>query len=184
MRRTFIPPSFDFDREIEKKKIEIARRKEEKLTILLREMRELEEKERIRIQRREQKEREKFEQEMKEEERKMERLREKEEQLRKEKEENERKEFEEKERVRQEKKFKRKEEIERKELMLREVEIQHFIPRIDFKGVIPSFNSSLFVINAFVLTLPKIAFPPSPIISYSLVDFSKQTFDLELTFWT
>ena len=45
MRRTFIPPSFDFDREIEKKKIEIARRKEEKLTILLREMRELEEKE-------------------------------------------------------------------------------------------------------------------------------------------
>jgi len=29
MRRTFIPPSFDFDREIEKKKIEIARRKEE-----------------------------------------------------------------------------------------------------------------------------------------------------------
>ena len=45
MRRTFIPPSFDLDREIEKKKIEIARRKEEKLTILLREMMKLEEKE-------------------------------------------------------------------------------------------------------------------------------------------
>jgi len=81
MRRTFIPPSFDFDCEIEKKKIEIARRKEEKLTILLREMGELEEKERIRIQKREQKERDKFEQE----------LREEEEQLRKEKEEKERK---------------------------------------------------------------------------------------------
>ena len=62
MRRTFIPPSFNFDHEIEKKKIEIARRKEEKLTKLLREIRELEEKERLRIQRREQKEREKFEQ--------------------------------------------------------------------------------------------------------------------------
>jgi len=61
MRRTLIPPSFDLDCEIEKKKIEIVRRKEEKLTILLREMKELEEKERIRIQRREQKEREKFE---------------------------------------------------------------------------------------------------------------------------
>ena len=35
MRRTSIPPFFDFHREIEKKKIEIARRKEEKLTILL-----------------------------------------------------------------------------------------------------------------------------------------------------
>ena len=58
MRRTFIPPSFELDHEIEKKKIEIARRKEEKLTILLRKMRELEEKERIRIQKREQKERE------------------------------------------------------------------------------------------------------------------------------
>jgi len=67
MRRTFILPSFDFDREIEKKKIEIARRKKEKLIILLREMKELEEKERIRIQRREQKEREKFEQELREE---------------------------------------------------------------------------------------------------------------------
>jgi len=84
MRKTFIPPSFDLDHEIEKKKIEIARRKEEKLTILLREIRELEEKESIRIQRREQKEREKFKQELiEEEERKMERLREKEEQLRK-----------------------------------------------------------------------------------------------------
>jgi len=67
MRRTFIPPSFELDHEIEKKKIEIARRKEEKLTILLRKMRELEEKERIRIQKREQKERENFEKEMKEE---------------------------------------------------------------------------------------------------------------------
>ena len=44
MRKTFIPPSFDLDREIEKKKIEIARRKEEKLTILLREMKEEKEK--------------------------------------------------------------------------------------------------------------------------------------------
>jgi len=68
MRRTFIPPSFDFDHEIEKTKIEITRRKEEKLTILLREMRELEEKERIKILKREQKEREKFEQELREEE--------------------------------------------------------------------------------------------------------------------
>ena len=49
MERTFIPPTFDYDREIKKKKIEIARRKEEKLTILRREMRELEEKERLRI---------------------------------------------------------------------------------------------------------------------------------------
>ena len=118
MRRTIIPPSFDLDLEIEKKKIEIARRKEEKLTILLREMKELEEKERLRIQRREQKEREKFEQELSEEE----------EQLRKEEEEKKREEFEEKERVRQEKEFKTKEEEierkERKEIMLREVEIQ------------------------------------------------------------
>jgi len=91
MRRTFIPPSFDFDHEIEKKKIEIVKRKEEKLTILLREMRELEENERIRIQRREEKEREKLEKEMKEEERKMERMREEEEKLRKEKEEREKK---------------------------------------------------------------------------------------------
>jgi len=68
--------------------------------------------------------------------------------------------------------------------MRKEVEIQHSIPRIDFKGVTLFFNSSLFVINAFVLTLPKIAYPPSPIISYSLEDFSKQTFHLELTFWT
>ena len=67
MRRTFIPPSFDLDHDIEKKKIEIARRKEEKLATLLREMRELEEKERLRIQRREQKEREKFKQELREE---------------------------------------------------------------------------------------------------------------------
>ena len=48
--------------------MEIAKRKEEKLTILLREIRELEEKERIRIQISEQKEREKFEQELGEEE--------------------------------------------------------------------------------------------------------------------
>jgi len=71
MRRTFVPPSFDFDREIEKKKIEIPRRKEEKLTIFLRDTRELEEKERLRIQRRKQKEREKFEQELREEEEKL-----------------------------------------------------------------------------------------------------------------
>jgi len=163
MRRTFKPPSFDFDREIEKKKIEIARRKEEKLTILLREKRELEEKERIRIQRREQKEREKFEQE----------LREEEEQLRKEKEEKERKEF--GKRVRQEKKFKRKEkEIERKEIMLREVEIQHPTTScIDLKGVIPSFNSSLFVVNNFVLVLPKIVFPPSSFILNTSKEFPK-----------
>jgi len=45
MGRIFIPPTFDYDREIKKKKIEIARRKEEKL----RELRELEEKERLRI---------------------------------------------------------------------------------------------------------------------------------------
>jgi len=139
MRRTFIPPSFDFDREIEKKKIEIARRKEGKLTILLREMRELEEKEKIRIQKREQKEREKFEQE----------LREEEEKLRKQKEGEKRIEYEEEKGVRQEAEFERKEEdIERKEIMLREVEIQHpTAPCIDFKGVIPSFNSSLLVIN-------------------------------------
>jgi len=68
MRRTFISPSFDFYREIEKKKMEIAKRKEEKLKILLREIRELEEKERIRIKISEQKEREKFEQELGEEE--------------------------------------------------------------------------------------------------------------------
>jgi len=94
MRRTFIPPSFDFDREIKKKKIEIARRKEEKLTKLLREMMELEEKERIRIQRRKQKEKVKFEQELREEEK-----------LRKEKEEEKRIEYEEKNRVRQEVEF-------------------------------------------------------------------------------
>ena len=77
MRKIFIPPSFDFYREIEKKKIEIARRKEEKLTILVREIRELEEKERLRIQTREQKERENFEKEMREEREKDQRDREK-----------------------------------------------------------------------------------------------------------
>jgi len=99
---------------------------------------------------------------------------------RKQKENNEKK-----KRVRPDVEFKRKEEIERKErkeIMLSEVEIQHFIPCIDFKGVIPSFNSSLFVINAFVLTLPKISFPPSLIISYSLKELQKSTFDLELPF--
>jgi len=138
-------------------------------------MRELEEKERIRIQRREQKEREKFEQE----------LREEEEQLRKEKEEKERKEFEAKERVRQEKEFKtKKEEIEkkeRKEIMLREVEIQHLtISCIDFKGVTPSFNSSLFVIQAFALVLPNTAFPLSTNIPYSSKDLQKSTFNLDI----
>jgi len=173
MRRTFIPPSFNFDHEIEKKKIEIARRKEEKLTKLLREIRELEEKERLRIQRREQKEREKFEQE----------LREEEEQQRKEKEEKERREFEEKERVRQEKEFKRKEEeIERKEVMLREVKIQHPTVSCINKGVIQFLNSPSFVINSFVLVLPKIFFPPLPIIPYSSKDLKKLTFDLELPF--
>ena len=177
MRRTFIPPSFDLDREIEKKKMEIARRKEEKLTILVREMRELEEKERLRIQRKEQKEREKFEQE----------LREEEEQLRKEKEEIERKEFEEKERVRQEKEFKRKEKDierkERKEIMLKEVEIQHHTTTcIDFKGLIPSFNSSLVVINAFVLVLPKNVFPPLSFILNTSKEFPKIMFDFELPF--
>ena len=63
--------------------------------------------------------------------------------------------------------------------MLREVEIQHpTTPCIDFKGVISSFNSSLFVINVF----PKIAFPPSPIISYSSKELQKSIFDLELPF--
>jgi len=67
--------------------------------------------------------------------------------------------------------------------MLREVEIQHPITSgIDLKGVIPSFNSSLFVVNAFVLVLPKICFPPSPIISYSSKELQKLTFDLELPF--
>ena len=174
MRRTFIPPSFDFDREIEKKKIEIARRNEEKLKIFLREMSELEEKERLRIQRREEKEREKFEQ----------KLREEEEQQRKEKEEKERIEFEEKERVRQEKEFKRKEEeIEKKEVMLREAEIHHPItPCIDLKGVIPSFNSSLFVVNAFVLVLPKIVFPLLSFILNTSNEFPKIIFDLDLPF--
>jgi len=140
-------------------------------------MRELEEKERIRIQKREQKEREKLEQE----------LREEEEQLRKGKEEKERKEFEEKERVRQETKLKTKEEEierkERKEIMLREVEIQHpTILCIDFKGVIPSINSSLFVINTFVLVLPKIVFPPSSFILNPSTEFPKIFFELELPF--
>ena len=139
-------------------------------------MRELEEKERIRIQRREQKEREKFEQE----------LREEEEKLRKQKEEEKRIEYEEKNRVRQEVEFKRnEEEIERKEIMLREVEIQHpTAPCIDFKGVIPSFNSSLLIINTFVLTLPKIVFPSSRIIPYSSRDLQESISDLELPFWT
>ena len=67
--------------------------------------------------------------------------------------------------------------------MLREVEIQHPItPCIDLKGVIPSLNSSLFVVNAFVLVLPKICFPFSPIISYSSKELQKLTFDLELPF--
>jgi len=117
----------------------------------------------------------------------MERLKEKEEQLRKEKEEKERKECEEKDRIRQEEELKREEkEIERKErtkIMFKEVEIKHpTTPCIDFKGVIPSFNSPLFVINAFVLVLPKTFFPPSPIISYSSIDLQKSTFDLELPF--
>ena len=102
---------------------------------------------------------------------------------RKEKEEKERKEKEEKERVRQEKKFKRKEnEIERKEIMLREVEIQHPTVSCIKKGVIQFLNSSSFVINSFVLVLPKIVFPPSPIIPYSSKDLQKLTFDLELPF--
>jgi len=82
--------------------------------------------------------------------------------------------------------FKRKEEEierkERKEIMLREVKIQHLTPSIDLKGVIPSFNFPLFVINAFALVLPKTTFPPSPIIPYSSKDLQKLTFDLELPF--
>jgi len=169
-------------------------------------MRDLEEKERLRIQRREKK-KENFEKEMTKEREKDQRdreeikkreleerksseikkEREKEEKLRKEKEEKEKKEYEEKERVRQDAKFKRKEEKierkERKEIMLREVEIQHpTAPSIDFNGVIPSFNSFLFVTNAFVLVLPKTTFPPSLIISYSSKDLQNLTFDLELSF--
>jgi len=69
--------------------------------------------------------------------------------------------------------------------MCREIKIQHpTIPCIDFKGVISSLNPSLFVINSFGLILSKIVFPPSPFISYSSKDFSKETFDLELPFWT
>jgi len=113
-------------------------------------------------------------------------LREEEEKLRKQKEEEKRIEYEEEKRVRQEAEFKRKEkEIERKEIMLREIEIQHLTnPCIDFKGVIPSFNSSLLVINTFVLTLPRIVFPSSPIIPYSSKDLQKSISDLELPFWT
>jgi len=66
--------------------------------------------------------------------------------------------------------------------MLRELKIQHPTPCIDFKGVIPSFNFSLIVINTFVLVLPKTVFTPSPFISYCSKDFPKQTLDLELPF--
>jgi len=86
-------------------------------------------------------------------------------------------------RVRQEKEFKRKEEeIERKELMLREVEIQHPTISCINKGVIQFLNSPSFVINSFILVLPKIIFPPSPIIPYSSKDLQKLTFDLELPY--
>jgi len=96
-------------------------------------------------------------------------------------------EFEEKERVRQEKEFKTKEEQierkERKEIMLREVEIQHpTTPCINFKGIIPSINSSLFVINTFVLVLSKIIFPPSSFILNTSTEFPKIIFDFELPF--
>ena len=109
-------------------------------------------------------------------------MREEEEKLRKQKEEEKRIEYEEEKRVRQE--FKRKEEdIERKEIMLREVEIQHLTtPCIDLKGVIPSFNSSLFVVKTFVLILPKIVFPPSSVILNTSKEFPKIFFDLELPF--
>jgi len=64
--------------------------------------------------------------------------------------------------------------------MLREVEIQHpTAPCIDFKGVIPSFNTSLFVVNTFVLVLPKIVFPPSSFILNTSKEFPKIFFDLE-----
>jgi len=111
-------------------------------------------------------------------------LREEEEKLRKQKEEEKRIEYEEEKRVRQEAEFKRKEEeIERKEIMLREVEIQHPTnPCIDLKGVIPSFNSSLFVVNTFVLVLPKIVFPPSSFIINTSKEFPKIFFNLELPF--
>ena len=113
-------------------------------------------------------------------------MREEEEKLRKQKEEEKRIEHEEEKRVRQEAEFKRKEEeIERKEIMLREVEIQHHkAPCIDFKGVISSFNSSLLVINTFVITIPKFFFPSSPIIPYSSKDLQNSISDLELPFWT
>jgi len=63
--------------------------------------------------------------------------------------------------------------------MHREVEIEHpTVPYIDHKGVISSSNSSLFVINDFVLVLPKTVFPPSPIISYALKEMQKSTIDL------
>jgi len=66
--------------------------------------------------------------------------------------------------------------------MLREVEIQHLTIPCNFKGVTPSFNSSLFVIQAFALVLPNTAFPPSPNIPYSSKDLQKSTIDLELPF--
>jgi len=65
--------------------------------------------------------------------------------------------------------------------MLREVEIQHpTLSCINNKGVIQFLNSPSFVTNSFVLVLPKIIFPPSPIITYSSKDLQKSTFDLEL----
>jgi len=66
--------------------------------------------------------------------------------------------------------------------MLREVEIQH--PTVSYinKGVIQFLNSPSFVINSFILVLPKILFPPPPIIPYSSKDLQKLTFDLELPF--
>jgi len=67
--------------------------------------------------------------------------------------------------------------------MLREVEIQHpTIPCIDFKGVIPSINSSLFVFNTFVLVLLKIVFPPSSFILNPSKEFPKSISSLELPF--
>jgi len=45
------------------------------------------------------------------------------------------------------------------------------------KGVILFFNSSLVVINAFVLVLPKIVFPPLSFILHTSKEFPKIIFD-------
>ena len=185
MRRTFIPPFFDFDREIEKKKIEIARRKEEKLTILLREMRELEEKERIRIQRREQQEREKFEQE----------LREEEEQLRKEKEKKELKDLEEREEITQESNLEIQSQVvelkiisnAKKDLIVKDLVLNlSLIPSLRFQfsnEALPSLNSIHFDIKCFVLFLSQLFCSQShSLISPSSTSYVPTHFDSKIHF--